>query len=94
MEEWNSAPLNAATVVLVQGDHATVRSFVADRLPASVVGARWFADASGAGRRALTLTGSPVVIGMQDQQIKWALAGVLNDPSALESALRTWVERP
>ena len=32
--------------------------------------------------------------GMQDQQIKWALAGVLNDPSALASALRTWVEQP
>lgn len=94
MEEWNSAPLNAATVVLVQGDHASVRSYAADRLPASVVGARWFADVGGAGRRALALTGSPVVIGMQDQQIKWALAGVLNDPSALESALRTWVERP
>lgn len=94
MEEWNSAPLNAATVVLVQGDHAIARGYAADRLPAAVVGTRWFADANGAARRALALTGTPVIIGMQDQQIKWALAGVLNDPAALESALRTWVERP
>lgn len=94
MEDWNSAPLNAATVVMVQGDHATARAYAADRLPAAVVGTRWFADATGAGRKALQLSGSPVIIGMQDQQIKWALAGVLNNPAALESALRTWVEQP
>jgi hypothetical protein len=94
MEDWNSAPLAAATVVLVQGDHASASRYAADRLPASVVGTRWFADAAGAGRQALKLTGSPVIIGMQDQQIRWALAGVLNDPAALESALRTWVEQP
>jgi hypothetical protein len=94
MEEWNSGPLNAATVVLVQGDHAAVRAYAAERLPAALVGARWYADVDGAARRALALTGSPVIIGMRDQQITWALAGVLNDPAALESALRTWVERP
>ena len=94
MEEWNSAPLNAATVVMVRGDHAAVSAYATERLPAAVVGTRWFADATGAGREALQLTGSPVIIGMQDQQIKWAIAGVLNDPAALESALRTWVEQP
>ena len=94
MEDWNSAPLNAATVVMIKGDHATVSAYATDHLPGAVVGTRWFADASDAGRKALQLTGSPVIIGMQDQQIKWAIAGVLNDPAALESALRTWVEQP
>ena len=94
MEEWNSAQRGGATVVRVQGEHAAVQAYAAERLPAAVVGSRWYADASGAARRALALTGSPVIIGMRDQQISWALAGVLNDPAALESALRTWVERP
>ena len=94
MEGWESGPLNAATVVVVQGDHATVSGYANARLPATVVGGRWYADATGACRNALALTGSPVIIGMQDQQIKWALAGVLNDPAALQSALRTWVEQP
>lgn len=94
MEQWESQRVNAATVVMVQGAFTGAQRYAADSLPEALVGGRWFADVSDAGRTALKLTGAPVLIGMQDQQIKWAIAGVLNDPTALESALRTWVERP
>lgn len=93
MEQWNSPQVNLATVVIVQGPFAGAQRYAADNLPEALVGGRWFADVGDAGRSALKLTGAPVLIGMQDQQIKWAIAGVLNDPTALESALRTWVEK-
>lgn len=53
---------------------------------------RWFADPDGSARLALRITGTPFILGVTDGQIAWSLAGVLNDPRALESVMRGWVE--
>jgi hypothetical protein len=39
-----------------------------------------------------TLTGTPCLLGVRDARIMWSLAGVLNDPKALESVIRSRVE--
>lgn len=95
MGRWDSAALPAATVLLV-GDAtlAQAQQFVTTALPAPLSGVTWYADAEGQARQALHLSGAPVVVGMKDQRIQWAIAGVLNDPRTLESALRSWVEQP
>jgi hypothetical protein len=45
------------------------------------------------GWSALRLTGTPVLVGVKQGMIQWAISGVLNDPAALESAVKTWVDR-
>ena len=43
-------------------------------------------------QRALDLRGTPVLIGVERGEINWTIGGVLNDPGALESVVRKWVE--
>jgi hypothetical protein len=34
-----------------------------------------------------------MLIGVEDNMIKWSIAGVLNDPKMVDSVVRTWLER-
>ncbi|MCU0256585.1 MAG: hypothetical protein MUF60_07560 [Vicinamibacterales bacterium] len=95
MARWDSAALPAATVLVVgNANHADAAGYVARAVPEALAASAWYADAHGQAREALRLQGAPVVIGMRGERIQWAIAGVLNDPRTLESALRSWVEQP
>jgi hypothetical protein len=52
--------------------------------------AAWYADPDGSARRALGLTGVPVVLGLRDGQIQWTLSGGVSDRRTLRSILVSW----
>ena len=81
----------ARTVVIVAGERAAARAYVAARhgvAPAM----RLYADVTMQAARALALSGSPSIVAIRRGQIEWVLTGVLNDPDALEPVIRAWVE--
>lgn len=51
-----------------------------------------YLDQKGESKAALRVTNTPTLIGVKDGQIAWDLAGVLNDPSALEPVIRNWIK--
>jgi hypothetical protein len=54
------------------------------------LGAAWYADPDGRARRALGLTGVPVVLGLRDGSIQWTLSGGVSDRRTLRSILVSW----
>jgi hypothetical protein len=92
LKDWQSERLIARTVVVVRGRADQAAPYIAQQLPPEVAAIRWHADEEGQAWRALELKGTPVLMGIDNGKIKWTLAGVLNDPKALESVVRTWVE--
>jgi hypothetical protein len=94
LQAWQSPQLIARTVIVVRGDAATAQRYIEKRLPAELKGIAWFADSKEQAWNALSLQGTPVLIGIAKGQVRWVVAGVLNDANALESVVRTWVEAP
>jgi hypothetical protein len=91
MKAWESPATAERVVVLVGAQLPATKDFAAQHsheFPA----VRWFADPQGAAWKALRLTGTPYLLGVRDGVIMWSLAGVLNDPKALESVIRSWIE--
>jgi hypothetical protein len=91
MKQWESADLDARTVVIV-GASVDKSAAHAQQHAADYPAVRWLVDPDGTAWKALRLTGTPYILGVRDGQIVWSLAGVLNDPRALESVIRSWVE--
>ncbi len=92
LKDWQSPQLTARTVVVVRGPAAAAAAYIAARMPQEAAGVAWYADASNGAAQALDMTGAPVLIGVERGEIKWTISGVLNDPTSLESVVRTWVE--
>ena len=91
MKAWETPALDLRTVVVVGAPVADTAAFARERA-AEFPAVRWFADPEGAAWKALRLTGTPYILGIRNGQVVWSLAGVLNDPKALESVVRSWVE--
>ena len=51
-----------------------------------------FVDPKGEARTALRVTGEPTLMGISHGEIAWGLAGVLNDPAAIEPVIRNWIK--
>jgi hypothetical protein len=92
LKEWHTPQLAARTVIVVRANPADAAEFVASRLPAEASDVSWYVDSTSAAWQALALTGAPVLVGVESGQIKWSISGVLNDPSALEPVVRSWIE--
>ena len=92
LKEWHTPQLAARTVVVVRATPADAAEYIASHLPSEASDVAWYADATSAAWQALALTGVPVLVGIESGQIKWTISGVLNDPSALEPVVRSWVE--
>jgi hypothetical protein len=92
LEHWQSPQLLARTVVIVGGHPSVVGPYLQRRRDASAVAISFYSDAQGQAWQTLALTGIPVLLGVRAGQLEWSLSGVLNDPSALESVVRKWVE--
>lgn len=59
-----------------------------------VPGVQWLLDPERTFWTDLQVTGVPTLFGVRAGLIEWRLAGVLNDPSALESVVTSWVTTP
>ena len=92
LKEWQSPQLTSRTVVIVRGPSAAAAAYVTEQLPAEVAAIARYADEGDAAWQALSLKGTPVLIGVERGEIDWTIGGVLNDPKALESVVRKWVE--
>lgn len=80
---------DAPSVVVVVGSEAADAKTMAARSEGRLE-ATWCADPSGAARRALGLTGVPVVLGLQGGEIQWTLSGAVADRRTLRSILASW----
>lgn len=92
LPKWQTPALMSRLVLVVGGKPAEAAAYVAKSLPEEMAGLRWYHDADRAAAHALELIGAPMLFGVQDGEIEWQLGGVLNDPAALESVVRSWVE--
>lgn len=92
LPKWQSADLMARVVLVVSGPRAEARAWIEKSLPPELQSLAWYSDPDRAAAKALDLNGAPSLIGIRDGKIEWELAGVLNDPAALESVVRSWVE--
>jgi len=90
LERWQ-VDGTGRVAVLVGDPPASAGAYISkhrDRLP----GVRWAIDADRSAWRALQLRGVPVLLGAVGPDVEWKLAGVLNDPSALEAVVRSWID--
>jgi hypothetical protein len=75
-------------VVVVAAEVATAKAMAesfGDRLQAA-----WYADPAGDARRALGVTGIPVVLGLEGDSIRWTMSGGVSDRRTLRSILVSW----
>jgi hypothetical protein len=92
LKGWQSASLIQHTIVVVGAQTtAAAQQYMQRMLPPEVGAVQWYADVQAEAWTALQLTGTPVLVGVRKGMIQWAISGVLNDPGALESVVKTWV---
>ena len=90
---WQPPGQPARIVVVIRGDVTESATLVERTHPRGKIAVPWFADAADEAWQALKLSGVPILIGVEDNVIKWSIAGVLNDPKMVDSVVRTWLER-
>jgi hypothetical protein len=92
LRRWTSPEMLARTVIVVAGTPEGARGFIEQHAGTELAGITWYADPEGKAAAALKVKSSPALAGIRAGQINWRLAGVLNEPGALQSIVRTWVE--
>jgi hypothetical protein len=78
-------------VLIVEGPAREAEEFLAGRWKSESVSLVWYADPQGQAAQALGLSGAPALKGVKAGAVEWSLEGVLNDPTAYEPTLRTWI---
>ena len=53
---------------------------------------QWYSDPQRSAYLQLALQGAPVVVGLQQNNIRWTLAGVNPDTEKFKSTLRSWIQ--
>jgi hypothetical protein len=91
--EWRSPLADARTVLVVGAPAGEATKYLAATRPAALAGVPAYTDPSRKIHEALKIGGAPALIGIKDGRVEWTLGGVLNDPRAVESVIRAWVER-
>jgi hypothetical protein len=92
LPKWQSPGLQTRLILLVMAKPADAAKWIEQTLPEEMRAITWYADPDRSAAKALKLTSAPVLLGVREGKIEWQLAGVLNDPAALESVVRSWVE--
>lgn len=92
LPKWQSVELMVRVVLVVAGKYADAKAWIEKSLPPEMHTLTWYVDPDRRAAKALELTGAPVLIGVRDGQLEWQLGGVLGNPAALESVVRSWVE--
>jgi hypothetical protein len=88
---WQNASLIQHTILVVGAPNtAAAQQYIQQMLPSDASALQWYADVQAEAWTALQLKGTPVLVGVKKGTIQWAISGVLNDPGALESVVKTW----
>jgi hypothetical protein len=90
-KRWRTPALTERTVLLIGAVADDATAWGRETLPRELESIRRYADAEGEAWEALDLEGAPVVLGVQRGRVQWRLSGVLADPAALASILKSWV---
>lgn len=91
LKSWQSAQLLQHTILIVGAQPADAQTYITRVLPPEVAAIPWYADNQAQVWNGLHLTGTPVLVGVRKGQVQWAISGVLNDPSSLQSVVTNWV---
>lgn len=91
LAHWNAPELTSRVVFLYSGTGAAAAEYAAAHVPAEAGQAIAYGDPTGDALRALKLTGAPVIIGVRGGRLLWSVSGVLNDATAVESLVKTWI---
>lgn len=95
LASWQLPPATMNSLVfVVEGSVERASAYLASQPDPRASGLVWYADPDGRAARALGVTGALTLQGIRDGAIDWTVAGVLNDPAAFESVLRTWIGAP
>ena len=93
MKGWELGTSLRKVVFVVDARGAEAQAWVARVLPQTEENLPpRYLDRAGEAKTALRVTNTPTLIGVKDGQIAWDLAGVLNDPAALEPVIRNWIK--
>jgi hypothetical protein len=65
-----------------------------DRWARSLPGVQWVADPANALAQALDIRGTPTLLGVEENRVRWKVAGVLNDPTMVRDVVKSWVAMP
>ncbi len=90
LRTWPLAAPDRVTIV-VGGDVAKARAFATADHGLAV---QWLVDAERAVWTDLEVAGVPTLLGVRNGIVEWRLAGVLNNPSALQNVVSGWVDGP
>ncbi len=91
--EWQTT-LPANRLVIVIGAAADrARTYADQRGLGDAAGIGWYADPQQAGASALGVARAPALVAVDSGRVEWIISGVLNEPSALESIVRSWMNR-
>lgn len=91
LARWNDPGVVAAALVVAGDAPEIVDAWLQERPVEGLEGLRVVADPGGSARRALHVKGLPTVVGIDRGTVRWALAGVLDDPKMVENVMRQWV---
>ena len=93
MKTWELGTGLRKVVFVVDGRAAEASAWAERRLPRTEENLPpRFLDPKGDARTALRVTGEPTLMGVRNGEIAWVLAGVLNDPAALDPVIRNWIK--
>jgi hypothetical protein len=77
------------TIIIVAGvGAAEVKTW--SQLYPDLSAATWYVDPSKSAATALHLQGAPIILGLKDNVVKWALSGEMQQSKQQKSVLNTW----
>lgn len=94
LDAWGVLQQSAdRAVIVVAGSRESLEARLRPLMPTSGNAVHLYADVESRAATALGVTRAPALIGVEDGMIDWTVAGVLNDPQAVETLVRNWLAR-
>jgi hypothetical protein len=88
--DWQRTLPPSRLVVVIQAAPDVARTYAQQHGIDQAAGMAWYADTDQSGSRALGLQHIPALVAVDHGRTKWVLTGVLNDPRAVETVVRSW----
>jgi hypothetical protein len=82
--------LASKTAIIVGGTTDQAKELI-KKFP-DLAQAIWYTDNSKEAYSKLKLRGSPIIIGMNERDIQWAVSGMLPDANTFKSVLMSWIK--
>jgi len=87
---WRATLPADRVAIVVAGQPAAARAY-AEAHAIDAAGFAWYADAAGAGARAIGAMRLPTLAGVGGGELSWSISGVLNQPGVIEPTIRSWL---